>query len=192
MTSQEFLSILKQAGILKVIRRHCFTTGDRWESVAEHSWRISLMAMLLRGEPEFRDMDMNKVIRMCLIHDLGESFTGDIPVFQKNSADSDTEDDLFLAWVRSFPEPQQTEWLSLLEEMNLQESREAKLYKALDKMEALISHDESDISTWLPLEYDLQLTYGQKEMAGFETLKAIREDIDSWTRSKIEEAGKNS
>ena len=45
------------------------------------------MAMLLTGEEEFKSMDMNKVIRMCLIHDLGETFTGDIPAFQKTAAD---------------------------------------------------------------------------------------------------------
>ena len=190
MTAKEFLSILQQAGILKLTKRHCFTMGDRWESVAEHSWRISLMAMLLSGEEEFRDIDTDKVIRMCLIHDIGESFTGDIPVFMKSSADSDTEDDLFMNWVRSFPEPQQSEWTSLLDEMGKLETKEAKLYKALDKMEALISHNESDISTWLPLEYDLQLTYGQKEMSEFDTLKEIRSDIDDWTRGKIAEAAK--
>ena len=160
--------------------------SNRWESVAEHSWRISLMAMLLSGEEEFQDLDMNKVIRMCLIHDLGESFTGDIPTFMKSNTDSDTEDDLFMDWVRSFPEPQQSEWSALLEEMGKLETGEAKLYKALDKMEALISHNESDISTWLPLEYDLQLTYGQKEMSEFQTLKSIRSSIDDWTKRKIE------
>lgn len=67
--------------------RHCFTAPDRAESVADHSWRIALMAMLLTGEEEFKSMDMNKVIRMCLIHDLGETFTGDIPAFQKTAAD---------------------------------------------------------------------------------------------------------
>ena len=162
--------------------------GDRWESVAEHSWRIALMAMLLSGEDEFRDMDMNKVIRMCLIHDLGESFTGDIPTFMKSDADSDTEDDIFTDWVLSFPEPQRSEWADLLEEMGKLETKEAKLYKALDKMEALISHNESDISTWLPLEYDLQLTYGQKEMSEFNTIKDIRSSIDDWTKRKISES----
>ncbi|MBR3354536.1 MAG: HD domain-containing protein [Oscillospiraceae bacterium] len=186
MTPKDFLSILQQAGILKLTKRHCFTMSDRWESVAEHSWRISLMAMLLSGEEEFQDLDMNKVIRMCLIHDLGESFTGDIPTFMKSNTDSDTEDDLFMDWVRSFPEPQQSEWSALLEEMGKLETGEAKLYKALDKMEALISHNESDISTWLPLEYDLQLTYGQKEMSEFQTLKSIRSSIDDWTKRKIE------
>ncbi len=49
--------------------------------------------------------------------------------------------------------------------MKERKTTEAKLYKALDKMEVVIQHNEADISTWLPLEYDLQLTYGEKETA---------------------------
>lgn len=187
MTSQKFLEILKQAAKLKVTPRHCYTEKDRAESVADHSWRIALMAMLLSGEEEFQDVNMDRVIRMCLIHDLGESFTGDIPIFEKSDADTQTEDELFLNWVQSFPEAQRKEWQSLLAEMERLETREAKTYKALDKLEALISHNESDIATWLPLEYDLQLTYGQENVQFSEYLRAFRQTIDAWTRKKIAE-----
>ena len=87
----------------------------------------------------------------------------------------------------SFPEPQRTEWTELLTEMEALETREARLYKALDKLEALISHNESEISTWLPLEYDLQLTYGQENMQFSEYLKEFRAAVDEWTRRKIRE-----
>lgn len=150
MTQDELLSILKQAGKLKENTRHCWITKDRKESVADHSWRIALMAMLLRDEPAFSGIDMDKVIRMCLIHDLGESFTGDIPAFEKGEKDTDKEDRLFHEWVGNFPEPVRSEWRLLLKEMEEQKTDEAKVYKSLDKLEALISHDESDISTWLP------------------------------------------
>ena len=143
--------------------------------------------MLLSGEEEFQDVNMDRVIRMCLIHDLGESFTGDIPTFEKSDADTQTEDELFLNWVQSFPEPQRKEWQTLLAEMERLETKEAKTYKALDKLEALISHNESDISTWLPLEYELQLTYGQENMQFSEYLRGFRQTIDEWTRKKIAE-----
>ena len=186
MRPEEFLRILTQAARLKLTMRHCYTVGDRKESVADHSWRIALMAMLLTGVDEYRDLNMDRVIRMCLIHDLGESFTGDIPTVEKTDSDTEAEDDLFLNWVMTFPEPQRTEWTGLLEEMEALNTREAKLYKALDKLEALISHNESDLSTWLPLEYDLQLTYGQENMQFSEYLKAFRALIDAWTIDKIE------
>ena len=185
MKPEQFLRILSQAGRLKTTTRHCYTESDRKESVADHSWRIALMAMLMTGIEEYRDLDMNKVIRMCLIHDLGESFTGDIPTFEKSDADVGVEDDLLGNWVHTFPEPQRSEWTQLLSEMEALETREAKLYKALDKLEALISHNESDIRTWLPLEYDLQFKYGQENMQFSEYLKQLRALVDDWSREKI-------
>lgn len=187
MRPEELLKILSQAARLKITTRHCFTEANRKESVADHSWRIALMAMLMTGIEEFRGLNMDRVIRMCLIHDLGESFTGDIPTFQKTEDDAEVEDDIFSNWVNSFPEPQRTEWKGLLAEMEAMETGEAKLYKALDKLEALISHNESDIRTWLPLEYDLQMTYGRENMQFSEYLKEFRASVDEWTQKKIRE-----
>lgn len=187
MTPNEFLAILSRAAALKTTPRHCYTEENRRESVADHSWRIALMAMLLSGEPEFRELDMDRVIRMCLIHDLGEAFTGDIPTFEKTASDAETEDGLFLEWVNTFPEPQRREWQELLDEMGRLETREAKLYKALDKLEAVISHNESDLCTWLPLEYELQLTYGKENVQFSEYLKGLSACIDEWTKRKIAE-----
>ena len=68
MNAREYLDILHVAERLKDTPRHCTTTKRRTESVAEHSWRISLMAFLLKHE--FEDVDINKVVDMCLIHDL--------------------------------------------------------------------------------------------------------------------------
>ena len=185
MTHKEFLSILSVAEKLKCNTRHSYTSSGRHESVAEHSWRISLMAMLLA--PEFPEADMNKVIRMCLIHDLGEAFTGDIPAFEKTDADVEKEDAAFDSWVQTLPEGTRQEFSELLAEMNALGTREAKIYKALDKMEALIQHNEADLSTWLPLEYDLQLTYGAENVTFSPYMTALREEINQWTRDKIAE-----
>lgn len=185
MRPETMLAILHQAGRLKENTRHCWIDADRKESVADHSWRIALMAMLLSGEEEFRDVDMDRVIRMCLIHDLGESFTGDIPAFEKTAGDTRREDGLFDDWVASFPEPQRSEWQALLQEMETLTTREARTYKALDKLEAVLTHDESDLATWLPLEYDLQLTYGRENIAFSPTLSKLKAALDDWTREKI-------
>ena len=191
MKQEELIEILKQAGRLRTTMRHCWLDEEdgqrRRESVAEHSWRLALMAMLLDGEPEFGKTDMNKVIRMCLIHDLGESFTGDIPVFLKSEEDAGSEIDIYRKWIRQFPDPQRSEWLELVREMEELKTPEAKTYKALDKLEALIAHNESDLSTWLPLEYELQLTYGQENMKFSPYFSELRKQVDAWTKEKISE-----
>ena len=73
--------------------------------------------------------------------------------------------------------------------MNALETREARTYKALDKLEAVISHNESDISTWLPLEYQMQLDYGREETAFSPFFRQLKEQIDAWTREKISQEG---
>jgi len=187
MEPKALLNILHQAEKLKCVTRHCDTSTGRRESVAEHSWRLALMAMLVADE--FPDDDMDKVIRMCLIHDLGESFTGDIPAFEKVPGHRELEQQRLGEWVDTFPEPARTQWQTLLAEMNAMENREARIYKALDNLEAVIQHDESDIATWLPLEYDLQLAYGADKVAFSPYLRALKAEIDDMTRRKIAEEG---
>ena len=183
MKPTELLSILSVAEKLKCNTRHCYTSSGRHESVAEHSWRIALMAMLIA--PEFPEANMDKVIRMCLIHDLGEAFTGDIPTFDKTEADTEREDILFDRWVQTLPEEAKQEFSALLAEMNALETLEAKIYKALDKMEAVIQHNESEISTWLSLEYDLQLRYGAENVTFSPWFLSLKAEIDAWTKRKI-------
>ena len=190
MQPSEFLSILSVAEQLKCNTRHSWTSSGRHESVAEHSWRITLMAMLCADE--FPDLDMNRVIRMCLIHDLGEAFTGDIPAFDKTDSDENVEEQKLFAWVDTLPEPTRREFRSLYAEMAALETKEARLYKALDKLETLIQHDEADISTWLPLEYDLQLTYGADLMDLTPWLRSLRDEVDRVTLEKIAAAKKDS
>lgn len=186
MEPKELLKILAVAEKLKCNTRHCYTSSGRHESVAEHSWRIALMAMLIA--PEFPEADMDKVIRMCLIHDLGEAFTGDIPTFDKTDADSLQEKNLLEGWVQTLPAQTSGEFSELLAEMKVMETPEAKIYKALDKLEAVIQHNESDISTWLPLEYGLQLRYGEENVKFSPFFQLLKAEIDDWTKRKIAES----
>lgn len=183
MKCEDLLQIMHTVNKLKDTTRHCYTPGGRHESVAEHSWRISLMAYFVKDE--FPEADINKVILMCLIHDLGEVFTGDIPTFDKTDADSEKEDSLLTSWVKTLPAPYSEEMLSLYEEMNALETLEARIYKAMDKLEAVIAHNESAISTWEPLEYDLQLTYGTENVQFSEYLKALKALVNKETLDKI-------
>ena len=184
MNAREYLEILHVAERLKDTPRHCTTSNGRTESVAEHSWRVSLMASLLRRE--FPDLDMDKVVNMCLIHDLGECFTGDIPAFVKTDADRKTEDALLEQWVKSLPEELSADISALYKEMDAQETAEAKLYKALDKLEALIQHNESPLSTWSENEYELNKTYAFETVSFSKWLTDLREEILKDTIEKLE------
>ena len=184
MEATALLQALHTAERLKDATRHCYTSGGRHESVAEHSWRISLMAYWISDE--FPEADMNKVLRMCLIHDLGEAFTGDIPTFLKTSSDEKREAELLAEWVSTLPEPFRGEMASLYKEMSERKTLEARIFKALDSLEALIQHNESDLSTWSENEYDLNMHYADDKVSFSPYLTSLRELIRKDTIAKIE------
>ena len=176
----EFLGVVEK---LKCNTRHSWTSSGRRESVAEHSWRLSLFAMLCADE--YPDLDMNKVIRMCIIHDLGEAITGDVPSFEKTEQNEMTEKEAWDTLLTRLPEPYKSEFSALYAEMEARETPEARLYKALDNMEAVISHNEASLDTWVPLEYTLNLTYGEETAAWSPYTQSLREELRAQTAQKI-------
>ncbi|MBR6046456.1 MAG: HD domain-containing protein [Ruminococcus sp.] len=183
MEVRAYLELLHTAERLKDTPRHCTTSKGRTESVAEHSWRVSLMALFLRNE--FPDVDIDRVVNMCLIHDLGECFTGDIPTFQKTDNDRQTEDSLFRHWVSAMPGELSADISTLYGEMEAQQTKEAKLYKALDKLEALIQHNESPLDTWSDNEYELNKTYAFDAVSFSGWLTELRKAILDDTIEKL-------
>ena len=176
MSPKEYLAVMHCIAGLKERTRHAWMTSGRQESVAEHSWRMALMAYFLRDE--FPTADLIRVLLMALLHDMGEVFTGDIPTFEKTDADRAREHELRDEWIDALPAPYAAEIRSLFAEMDAMETVEAKIVKALDRMEAVITHNEGDPHTWLPLEYDLQRTYGVKEAAFTPVLKELRAEVN--------------
>ena len=164
MTPKEFLDIVHTCEGLKNVTRHCDTSAGRRESVAEHCWRLSLMAALLREQ--FPGLDTDRVTELCLVHDLGELFTGDV-------------------WVDALPEPLRGRMSALCAELEAGQTGEAKLCRALDRLEALIQHNEADIASWLPLEYDLQQTYGLRDCAFDPWVNALRQLVLKESLDKI-------
>lgn len=184
MTPRQMMDFLHIAERLKDNTRHCTTSKRRPESVAEHSWRVSLMAMMLVHE--IKDVDFYKIIQMCILHDLGESITGDIPAFWKTQEDSQKEECAVFDLLDTLPEDLRDDWKALFVEMEAQQTKEAKIYKALDKLEAVIQHNESPLDTWLPLEYELNQTYGAKEAeAADDFLVALRQLAKEDTKQKL-------
>lgn len=190
MDARALIDALTVAERLKDTMRHCYTKNGRRESVAEHCWLMTLAAFWMKDE--FPEADMDRVLKMCLIHDLGEAFTGDVPAFEKTASNEQEEKKLLYGWVASLPGDIAKEMLSLYDEMEKHETLEAKIYKAVDGLEAVIQHNISDISTWLPLEYELNMTYADDKVAFSEYLRALREEIRKDTLAKIDAAGRRN
>ena len=186
MQARSLIEFLRMMERLKDNTRHSWTSRGRHESVAEHSWRTALMAMLMKDE--FPEADIDRVIRMCLIHDIGEAVTGDIPAFEKTEADGEAERRALDRLIGGLPAPWPEELRALFAEMEAQETVEAKLYKALDRMEAIQQHNEADISTWLPLEYELNLTYGVQQAQFSAHTAELREEMKKDTLEKMRQA----
>ena len=185
MEARELLKAMAVAVRLKDTTRHCYTEKGRHESVAEHCWMAALMAFFLQDE--FPEADMDKVIRMCLIHDLGEAFTGDIPTFEKTEENERTEEQLLREWVAALPKVCRDEMTALYDEMERRESLESRIYRAIDNVEAVIQDNFSDLSTWIPREYELNKTYGDDKVAFSPYLTALREEVRQDTLRKIGE-----
>lgn len=178
-----FLGVLEK---LKINTRHAWTSAGTQETVAAHSWRLATLALLLRGE--IPDIDFHRVVAMCLVHDFGEAITGDIPSFEKGKAEETAETEATASLLAMLPVRQRDGLTALFAEMEAMQTREAKLYKALDKLEAVLQHNESPLDTWLPLEYDLQRTYGVEEAAMFPAVQALRAQLLADTDEKCKRA----
>ena len=183
MKPEKVIEFLKITEKLKCNTRHSWTSTGRRESVAEHSFQLMVLAWSVKDE--FPDIDMEKVMKMCLFHDFGEAITGDIPSFEKTTKDEKIEEEAVFKALEILPEEQRKELVTLFEEMNDLNTKEAKLYKALDKMEAVIQHNEASLEKWLPFEFVLQFNYGEKETQEFSYTRELKAYVNKMTEKKI-------
>ena len=183
MTLDKLLNFMSIAEKLKCNTRHSWTSSNRHESVAEHSWRLCLLAYSLKQE--MKEYDMDRVLLMCLVHDLGESIIGDIPAFDKNENDEENEKNAIKSIIDMVDGELKTELSSIFKEIEEQKTKESRIFKVLDKMEAVLQHNEAPIETWIELEYELNLVYGEKESEEFPFLKELRNRLKIMSEEKI-------
>jgi putative hydrolase of HD superfamily len=148
--------VLHIAERLKHEMRHSWLANGRQESVAEHTWRVALMVIMMAPHLD-RDVDIEKCLKLALIHDLAEAETGDIPVFENQQQDRKlakyyNEQRAILHMKSMLDDEVGQQIYELWEEYERQECYEAKFVRALDKLEAQLQHNEADLSTWLHLE----------------------------------------
>lgn len=177
------LEFLREAERLKDVLRSAHTSSGRPESTAEHSWRLCLMAMVFADE--LPGLDLLKVLKMCILHDLGEALNGDIPaVDQAALPDKGAQErnDL-LVLMHSLDEPLRNEILALWDDYENAASAEAKAVKALDKLETLLQHTQG--LNPADFDYRFNLTYGQKHTSTAPVFAALRTLIDRDTEGRI-------
>lgn len=148
---------------LKTELRHGHNSAGRRESVADHSWRVALMVMIC-GEFLSTEISLKKAIEMAIIHDLAEVITGDQPYFvfeespaaqeAKYAAERQAEQEL----TQKLPERIGLRISGLWDEYRAQETCEAKLVKAMDKLEAQLQHNEMDYKFWNDYDRRFALT----------------------------------
>ncbi|MFC7785353.1 MULTISPECIES: HD domain-containing protein [unclassified Rossellomorea] len=187
------LDLIKLGEKLKSEMRHSWLSNGRQESVAEHTWRVSLMAMLI--EPYLtQKVDSAKLLKMIIIHDLVEAEAGDIPAF-------DTMNDRIAKEQKAINERKSIEKIkemlgnalgnelyTLWFEFEEKTTYEAKVANALDKLEAQIQHNEADLSTWLDIEH--KMSFMMDNHVGFDqTLQLFKDIIEGEAEVKLKEAG---
>lgn len=189
----DILKVIKLGEKLKYELRHSWLSTGRQESVAEHTWRVSLMAMLI--EPYLdKKVDIAKLLKMIIIHDLVEAEARDIPAFEtinnmekkkekernemraieniRDTLKGNLGEDIYNLWI----------------EFENKQSFEAKVANALDKLEAQIQHNEADISTWIDVEYQMSFMLGKH--TDFNTvLTQFKDIIEEEAEIKIKNEG---
>lgn len=184
MNSKQIINFMNKLEKLKCNTRHCWTSSGRQESVAEHSWRLAVFAYLVSFN--IPNLNLEKLIVMCLVHDLGEVITGDIPTFRKTEEDRIKEKQAVVKLLKLLGEKERYQLEKIFCELEEVTSKEAKVCRALDKLEGILQHNESDIKTWLPIEYKLQLIYGEEDTKCDDFLWECRKVLKEQTLNKIE------
>jgi 5'-deoxynucleotidase YfbR-like HD superfamily hydrolase len=179
------LIFLRAAERLKIVSRSAWTSAGEPESVAEHSWRLCLMAMLLYGRAP--DVDVLRLLKMCLIHDLGEALGGDVPApAQSESVGKAVQERADLVQLLEPLSPAlRREILELWDAYEAAETREAILAKGLDKLETILQHNQGRNPDHF--DYNFNLAYGERYTAKDPLLAAIRARLDVDTESRAKE-----
>jgi putative hydrolases of HD superfamily len=189
---KELFEFLINAEKLKTELRHSWTSNkDRQESVAEHTWMTSLLALLLMNKIQPK-LNQEKILKMIIIHDLVEVFAGDIPtheISERKKSKEGREREALSKLVSTLDSEASSEIVSLWEEFEKAETPEARFSYAMDKFECLVEHNIADIDTWD--EGDYRYTFIEKQDTPFnfdDFMRQLKNQLDQWTFSKVENA----
>ncbi len=183
------IRFIKEIENLKSVTRTAWTKTGRRESTAEHSWRLAMLLMVLRED--FKDLDIDKAIKMSLVHDLGELYDGDISAKLQNDNDNkaEMEEKAMRRMLTILPENLAENIYDLWKEYNECSTKEAKLVKAMDKLETIVQHNQGDNPE--DFDYEFNLQYGKQYFMDNEILEYMRYIIDEDTKESVKLKEKN-
>ena len=175
------LAFLERAEALKDTFRSGFTAGGRSEDTASHTWRLCLWVLVF--EDQFKGLDVAKMLRMAVLHDLGEAVSGDIPATEQVGDKSAEERSDFVGLVAGLGDVLEADFLALWDEYDDATSEEARLIEGLDKLETILQHTQGNNPT--DFDYGFNLEYGQKWMGGHPVLGVLRGLVDEKTKARM-------
>ncbi len=184
------LEFLRHAERLKVVTRTAFTSEGGRESVAAHTWRLCLMSLVF--EQNFPEIDHAKLVKMCIIHDLGEAIGGDIPAIEQEAGTSKAPEERkdLQTLLQLLPGRVQRPILELWDEYEEAATPEAKLAKGLDKLETILQHNQGKNPP--DFDYRFNLEYGKNYTSGHPLITAIRTILDRDTEARANESVKKT
>jgi putative hydrolase of HD superfamily len=190
---QSILKVLKLAERLKFELRHSYTSSGRQESVAEHTWRMALMAFLI--EPLLsQKIDSARLLKMIIIHDLVEAEAKDVSALdvlrnhELRIQKTENEKKAIESLQKTLNQTNGQEIYDLFYEFENKKTYESKIANALDKLEVQLQHNDADISTWEEIEYDM--SYMMAKHTDFDgTLTLLKNMIEEEAELKMKAAG---
>lgn len=180
------LAFLQAAEQLKDTLRSGTSSKGRPESTAEHSWRLGLMMLLF--ERELSGIDLVKLVKLALVHDLGEAISGDVPAPLQRPDDGREARERrdFIKLCSPLPADIAADLLELFDEYAAAETPEARLAKAFDKLETMLQHVLMPLQS--PGFYAFNLDYGRDRTDFSPLTRQIRDRVDAATRGRMDEA----
>lgn len=160
------INFIKEIDKVKYIQRKTkLFNSDRNENDAEHSWHLALMALVL-AEHSNTPVDVLKVVKMVLIHDIVEIDAGDTFIYDTQKNHSNTEEER-LAANRIFgllPKEQADDFIAVWEEFEAGETDEAKFARAMDRLEPLLQNNSNNGGTWKEFDVPFEKVHQKKSI----------------------------
>ena len=175
------LTFLRNAEKLKTETRTAWTSEGERESVAEHTWRLCLWATVLGNR--FSDVDTGRLIKICVVHDLGEAIRGDVPAPQQGEGKAKQEQKDLQFLLSVLPDRDRKRLMQLWAEYEEAQTPEARLAKGLDKMETILQHNQGDNPA--DFDYRFNLDYGMEHTRTPALIASIRDALDKQTRREM-------